>query len=635
MSRRPPTAPVAPVRSHGLALVALGVVGAAAAVPLAMNPWGYNPFGPVKALVLAACALSVAVGLAVDRDLLRGLTTRLRESRVVWSAGVLWVVIALSTVLSVDAPRSIIGSYPEYQGVLAWLAVTVIACGAASLPWPDSWRWAARAVSLSVIVIGGYAFVQALGADPVAVNVGSAADRVRATLGNSSNAGVYLLFATPFLIERLRRDGSRAWRAVAGLGAASAIVMIVFTASRGAWVGLVVAAAVWLGVEAVRWERSRRRMVFAAALGVAVLLAVAVLAIPRLGKRVAPASGGTIEWRLVVWQATARIVADRPLLGWGPNSFRYVYPSFRPRSVAANSNLGSTAGDPHDVVMSAAVSLGIPGALGLLALIATAGVACAGLLRSRRDDDLMPVAITTALSGGLAALMFHYATLDTMPVMAVLLGLLVAARVRPRGPLVPSPDRWTRAVAAGMCGVLAIVLVAASGLVAADSVMRAALAPAAGGSTWPATDARLHSAEVLAPWEPTFTWAIGKAAIVAVSDTGDPRAYADGQAALSSARRSLPLDNGVVFDQAYLMARFGIATRDVGPIREARATFGTLTGKDPNNPQYWKARGLASASLGLFAEAEEDLRTAISLAPGKSEYATALRQVQSAARSGR
>lgn len=612
--------------------MAWGVVGAAAVVPLCIDPWGYNPFGPLKVLVLAACAAAVAIGLSLDGDLLATLMARLRASKVAWSVGILWAVILLSTVMSIDPRQSIVGSYPEYQGVLTWLAVTVVACGAASLSWPDSWLWVGRSLSVSVTIMGGYALLQMLGADPVVVAAGSAADRVRATLGNSSNAGVYLLFAVPLLIERLRRDSSRIWRALAGLAAALAVFMIVFTASRGAWVGLVALAVVWLGVEAARWERSRQRMVFVAAIAVVVALGVAVIAIPRLEKRIASASAGTIQWRLVVWQAAGRIALDRPLLGWGPNSFRYVYPSYRPLDVSANSNVAATAGDPHDIVMSAAASLGIPGALGLLALIGTAGLACVGLARGRRGDDLRPVAVSSALAGGLTALMFHYATLDTMPIIAVLLGLVVAAGAKPGGSRAPAPEKWARAVAVALAGAFLIALVASAGLVAADATMRGALEANAGGSPWSNVDAKLHSAEALAPWEPTFTWAIGKAAIQVVSMNGDAEAYADGLAALDAARQALPRENGVVFDAAYLKLRFGVARRDAAPIREAHAVFATLTGQDPNNPKYWSARGIAAAAVGDFAEAESDLRTAVSLAPGKSEYAKALRAVQNMAR---
>lgn len=635
MSRRPPKAAKPPARSLGRSLAAYGVVGAAAIVPLAIDPWGYNPFGPLKAFVLAVCAAAVAIGLSLDSGLLATLVARLRASWVARAAGILWVVIVLSTIFSVDVRQSIIGSYPEYQGVLVWLAVTVVAFGAAALPWPESWLWVGRTLSVSVTVIGGYALLQMAGADPVAVAAGSAADRVRATLGNSSNAGVYLLLATPFLIERLRRDASRVWRAAAGVAAALAVFMIVFTASRGAWVGLLAMAVVWLAVEAARWERPRRRMVLVAAIVVALALGVAVLAVPRLQKRVTSASTGTIEWRLVVWQAAGRITLDRPLLGWGPNSFRYVYPSYRPLSASANSRIGATAGDPHDIVMSAAASLGLPGALALLAFAGMTGVAWAGIAGARRGDDLRPIAVGAALAGGLTALLFHYATLDTMPVIAVLVGFVLAAQAEQGDSGAAARERWARPVALALAGVFSSVALASAGLVAADIDMRGALAANASGSPWPFVDEQLHSAQALAPWEPTFTWAIGKAAIQAVATSGDAQAYADGQAALHAARRALPLENGVVFDAAYLKLRLGVARRDPAFVREAHATFVTLTRKDPHNPEYWNARGISAAGVGDFTEAVSDLRTAVSLAPGTSEYAKALRQVRKMATQAR
>jgi O-antigen ligase len=607
-------------------------VGAAAVVPVAMDPWGYNPFGPMKALVLAACAAAVAIGLCLDRELLATtLVARLRASWMARAAGIVWVVILLSTIFSINPRQSFVGSYPEYQGVLTWLAVTVIAFGAASLPWPESWQWVGRALSVSVTIMGGYALLQMLGADPVLVAAGANTDRVRSTLGNSSNAGVYLLFAASFLIERLRRDPSRAWRVAAGVAAALGLFMIVFTASRGAWVGLLVGAVVWLAVEAARWERSRRRIVIAAALAVMVALGVAVVAIPRLQKRVASASAGTIEWRLVVWQAAGRVALDRPLLGWGPNSFRYVYPSYRPLNVSANSNLGATAGDPHDIVVSAAASLGFPGALALLALMGAAGVAGAGIVRARRGDDLRPIALGTALAAGVTALLFHYATLDTMPVIAVLLGSLLAAQATPAVPGAAARLASARAVAIALAGAFSVVALAAAGLVAADVSMRGALAANAGGAAWPLVGARLTAAQSLAPWEPTFTWAIGKAAIQTVATNGDGQAYSDGQAALEAVRQALPMDNRVVYDGAYLTLRFGVARHDAAPIREAHAVFAALTDKDPHNPEYWSARGIAAAGIGDFTEALSDLQTAVSLAPGKRAYAKTLRQIQTMA----
>lgn len=422
---------------------------------------------------------------------------------------------------------------------------------------------------------------------------------------------------------------------MAGVASALAIFMIVFTGSRGAWFGLVAAAAIWLGVEAVRWKGPRRRVALIAFVAVVVALVVAVLAIPQLEKRISsPSSEATIQWRLVAWRAAGRTALSRPLLGWGPNSFRIVYTSYWPRTVQAKAADAATVGDPHDIVMSAAASLGIPGALALLALIGTAGLACVGLTRARRDDDLRPVAICTALVGGLAALMFHYATLDTMPILAVLLGILVAAQTKPIGSITPAASGWARAATIALASVLSIMMIAAAGLAGADTVMRDAFVQAAGDAPWAAVGAQLHAAEALAPWEPTFGWAIGKAAIEALQNGSNLQAYSDGQKALEATRRVLPSDPAVVYDSAYLTLRYGIVNHDETPIRNALNAFVRLGEEDPNNPTYWSARGLAVALLGEYVEAERDLRTALLLSPRNAEYTKALQQVESAARSG-
>jgi hypothetical protein len=598
-----------------------------------MNPWGYNPFGPIKALVLFACATSVVLGLALDRGLAGNLLARLRKSPVAWSVAALWAIIALSTLMSVTPLQSLLGSYPEYSGVLVWFGVTVIGGGAISLPWPHSWNPLARAVSLSVAIMGLYSILQALGVDPLVLNAGAASGRVTATLGNPSNAGIYLLFALPFTIERLRRDTALTWRCIGGAAAVLAILTVVFSGSRGAWLGLLSAAVIWLAAEAPRWERARRKVALAALVVAVVALAAAVVAIPQLEKRVTSSSAATIQWRFVAWRAATQAALDRPFLGWGPNSFRTVYTSYWPSTVQAGASDAATVSDPHDIVMSAAASLGIPGAIGLLALIGLVGIACAGMVRRRGNDDLRSVAVCAALGGGLVALMFHYATLDTMAAAAVLLGLVVAAPETPGEPIAAGAHRWTLTLALALAGLLGAAALAAAGVVAADALMREGLAEAAAGAPWPSVTSRLDTAHTLAPWEPATRWAMGKAAIVALRNGTDRRTYSDGQRAFESTRRALPFERAVVYDAAYLMLRQGILNEDATAIHDAQGVFVRLSTADPNNPTYWSARAVAAESMGEMTEALLDIRIAIGLAPANTDYAAAQRQIESVARS--
>lgn len=164
--------------------------------------------------------------------------------------------------------------------------------------------------------------------------------------------------------------------------------------------------------------------------------------------------------------------------------------------------------------------------------------------------------------------------------------------------------------------------------------MRKALAGTTEGSSWSSTTSDLHTAHVLAPWEPTFEWATGKAAIQALQNGSNPQAYADGTTALQATWRALPYDPGVVYDWAYLHLSDGIADHETNTIPNALNTFASLTALDPNNPTYWSGHGLAAAALGDYGEAEHDLSSALLLSPGNTEYERALQQVKAMAPSG-
>jgi O-antigen ligase len=606
-----------------------GVVAAAALVPLAMDPWGFNPFGPAKAFVLAACALSVAIGLVLDRDFSGGLVATLRTSWIGWCVGALWFLIVLSTVVSIDPLRSIAGSYPEYSGVITWLAVTTIACGAMSLRSADVWPRLGRAVSVSLVLMGVYGMADLLGLQLIALNAGAAAGRVTTTLGNPSNVGVYMLLAAPLALERLRRDKSLAWRVTAGIAFALAVSMLLFSGSRGAWLGFVVGALLWMGIESRRWAKtgSRRKIALIAAAVVLAALVSAVLAVPQLRARFAITSSATVEWRFIAWDAAGHATLDRPLLGWGPDSFRAIYTSYWPTEVQASAANAATVGDPHNIFANAAASLGLPGALVLLGLVVAMGMACTSLVKARTDQDLKALAISTALAGGLVAVLFHYVTLDTLPLMAILTGLVVGAQARAVVPGKRARHVFARAGVVVVAGVLLITTLAAAGLVGADAYMRSALA-SAGQSPWTSVKSKLHVAQVLAPWEPTFKWAVGKAAVQALGGQDRAQAYSDGRQALEATGRSLPLEPGVAYDLAYLRLTEGLATHDDGLVRDAQKVFVALSDADANNPTYWSARGIAAAALGDRAEALRDMQTALVLAPNNAEYKTALKQLE-------
>lgn len=84
--------------------------------------------------------------------------------------------------------------------------------------------------------------------------------------------------------------------------------------------------------------------------------------------------------RPMIWQTAIKAIVDRPVLGWGPNNFRFA--SFRHATVERlRAEPGSRDADAHDLVLEVAATWGIPGLLLLLGWMAAVAV---GLLRGMR-----------------------------------------------------------------------------------------------------------------------------------------------------------------------------------------------------------------------------------------------------------
>ncbi len=98
----------------------------------------------------------------------------------------------------------------------------------------------------------------------------------------------------------------------------------------------------------------------AAAVVIAALL-IAGFVRPDLAKAAATSLG----YRVQYWQATLRMIADRPLLGCGPGNFQDVYSRYKLPEASEEVS------DPHDFLLEVWATAGTPA---LLALVATLGI---------------------------------------------------------------------------------------------------------------------------------------------------------------------------------------------------------------------------------------------------------------------
>jgi O-antigen ligase len=182
-------------------------------------------------------------------------------------------------------------------------------------------------------------------------------------------------------------------RARALLGATALLLgaAVVFSFTRGIWVSLLAALAIFAAVFA-----RRALLVAAAAVGAAILVAVAVPSSFR-SRALSMVDTSTNVERLLLWETTWNMLRDRPLLGVGVGNYRRV----QERYVRAEVPLAMTRTHAHNIWLQAAVERGLLGVVALAWLGGAALTEAAVALRRIAPGRGLPRALA---AGALAAL---------------------------------------------------------------------------------------------------------------------------------------------------------------------------------------------------------------------------------------
>ncbi|MDH4140814.1 MAG: hypothetical protein OEV43_09625, partial [Coriobacteriia bacterium] len=157
--------------------VLLGVFG----TPLTLLNIGGNPFGPPKATVLALATTLTAAGFALDAVASADLWAVLRRSRILMASAALVVLSIASVFVAPSLRQSFTGSFPDYRGLLATVAFTVIGAGCVALARRDSGPVAVmRAASATLLAVSVVGFGERLGLPPASFKL-EQAERIIST----------------------------------------------------------------------------------------------------------------------------------------------------------------------------------------------------------------------------------------------------------------------------------------------------------------------------------------------------------------------------------------------------------------------------------------------------------------------
>lgn len=422
-------------------------------------------FDIVKVFVLRVCTL-VALAAWGWHMLREG--GELRRTPVDWLilAFLAWVTVA--TVTSINWPVAVFGKARRYDGLLSFINYAVLYFLVLQFTArAGRVRTLAQALFLSSVIVSVHGLLQFLGLDPVRWGtLPFEANRAFATFGNPDLLGGFLIFSVTVALGLALAEPRVWWRMGywAGFGLNGLTLIVAFT--RGAWIGSAVGV---LLVCVVAWRhRARLQLVDGIPIAIGGVLGAFVIwrslssgsEVLNFAKRLASIfdfKTGSGQTRTEIWQAALAAIEDRPILGWGPDTFRLIFPRYKPVEYVRDAGGYSVADNAHSYPLQLAAGIGVVGMAMFYGIFVWAGVRSFRTVfgRSQERQRVLRGAFWAAAAGFLVQLFFGLSVTGS----AFLLWTSLAVVLAPTAKVVDlRAPRW------GMIAGVVVLVLAALGV---------------------------------------------------------------------------------------------------------------------------------------------------------------------------
>ena len=379
--------------------------------PLLVNGNFLFPYIHLKNIFFRLLVLALVVlwlWYAIETGKVRG-----KGNMILLAVAALVVVYIIAGLFGVNPYNSFWGNYERMDGVINYiflLAYFFIVLNVFTAK--EEWLWLLRSSLLAALLVSGYGFLQKMGVQADWIYGNKA--RLDATIGNAAFLAGYLLLHVFLAWGLFVWDKARQWRWFYVVSIFVYIVIIYFTATRGAMLaGAGGALLVWL-LNAVK---SGKKQKISFVVVVALLIASGlwlrgqsqsqwIKKFPPL-QRLASISlqDTTTADRLVTWRISWMAFQDRPILGWGPENYRYGFNKYY--SPALHEPWFDRA---HNVILD---YLNAAGAVGLAAYLFVLGSAFWYAILVWKKDYKLGAVFIALLAAYLGQNLFVFDTLNT------------------------------------------------------------------------------------------------------------------------------------------------------------------------------------------------------------------------------
>ncbi len=327
---------------------------------------------------------------------------RPKKSWLLWAITAFVSIVALADIFGDNFSKSFWSNYERMEGLITHLHLLAYFLVISSVLITEKLWVRFFQTSLVVsLVMAGYGFLQLAG--KIVINQGGV--RIDATFGNAAYLAVYALFHIFLAWFLFTKEKSNFWlKALYVTAIALNSIVLYYTATRGAILGLIAGAFLTLAIIAI-FEKENK---LAKKLSLTVIIAIIALfgiflsvrktnfveksqTLSRLAS--ISLTETTTKARFLVWDMAIEGFKERPVLGYGGENFNLVFNKYYDPKMYNQEQWFDRA---HNVFLDWLIAGGLLGILAYLSIFACA-IYC---LWRRMNISLIPKSVLTGLFAG-------------------------------------------------------------------------------------------------------------------------------------------------------------------------------------------------------------------------------------------
>ncbi|MFP4350449.1 MAG: O-antigen ligase family protein [Desulfococcaceae bacterium] len=281
------------------------------------------------------------------------------------------------------------------------------------------------AVALLLSIFG---FFKLIGANPFLwYEYGNSQSSLSATYVNRNHMAGYLEMAIPLVLGLLMIGTGKPQKILIGVTAALLLLAIIFTLSRGGWIGLMVGLTFMSATLFAKQIAKNRKLLFVCSI-VVLFGFITIISSTAVVKRVKTleeaGDNPSLASRMLAWRGIIEMIRDYPVLGAGPGTFSDIYTQYQPPGYKIRFMMG------HNDYLHFTSEVG----LGLVVLILWMGfVFYRNGLRKLKSPSRLVRGSTLGAMTGITAILVHSISDFNLhvPANAILFTVLAAIAMAP------------------------------------------------------------------------------------------------------------------------------------------------------------------------------------------------------------